>query len=151
MLEWYQADIATLPAALVRPAIVGPWLSRLEAELPTIAEQGLLDRLQRLQRLAYHLQAVDLDQLIAEDRRLSDQLLTDLFACASWERNPALPITVLPPREAAPPATAQHGLLAASADDPIGATLLIVDDHTLALARDRQVDSGVQPRPAGDA
>ncbi|MBA3845944.1 MAG: hypothetical protein H0X45_04795 [Planctomycetes bacterium] len=133
----YRVDVPTLLAALSADEMIERYARNLADELPSLADRSLAQLLRRFARIAGQAMAGGFDALAASDRANADALLTDIFAVATWHRweIPAestgeqdLPVDELP-----------RGLLGADVSTG-GASLWLIDDQTVALARARAVD-----------
>jgi hypothetical protein len=135
------------PPALVNALTDGDFLARyladIGAELPGLADRGMVNHLRRMSTLASRVLSSGLERLAAEDPAAADALLSDLFAVATYRGWP-LPVSALGLRELAVEALPRGLLGVDQAAD--GARLWLVDPETLALARTRESDE-VSERP----
>lgn len=136
LVRVYRTDPATLVAALTEPAMLGRYQQVVADELPSLADPALVRALRRLSATAQHATMRGFEEVARADLRAADELLTDLFAVATWhgwelpvedQAEQDLPLDGLP-----------RGLLAADAN-PDGASLWMIDGRTVALARSRTV------------
>jgi hypothetical protein len=133
----FRIDPPTLVSALCDASFLARYLDDIGAELPGLADRGMVIHLRRMSTLASRVLSSGLERLAAEDPGAADALLSDLFAVATYRGWP-LPVSALGLRELAVEGL-QRGLLGAdqAAD---GARLWLVDPETLALARTREAD-----------
>ncbi len=133
----FRIDPPGLVSALTAAPVLERYLDELSAELPGLADRGMINHLRRMNTLASRVLASGLEQLAGEDAAAADALLSDLFAVATYRGWP-LPATALGEQDL-PVAALPRGLLGAdlAAD---GARLWLIDPQTLALARSREAD-----------
>lgn len=133
----FDAEPAALVAALTEPDTVARWQANLADELPSLADRALQAHLRALARTAAAVLSEGFDVVCQRDVRAVDALLSDLLAVATWH-GWELPLTSIGERDL-PVEDLPRGLLAAdTAAD--GAKVWVLDDRTIALARDRVVD-----------
>jgi hypothetical protein len=133
----YRIDPPSLLAALAEPELLARYQQALGDELPSLADRALVRYLRKLTTLASRALAEGFDRVAEDDRIAADALLTDLFAVATYRGWP-LPIEPLGERDL-PVEALPRGMLGADAATD-GAKLWLIDDETLALARDREAD-----------
>lgn len=133
--ELFRTDPAALIEALAAPEMLARYLAAQEAELPAIADRPLLAHLRRLNQAAARMMGHGVTLCARQDPALTDALLTDLFAVATWN-GWDLPVERLGIQEV-DVAAAGRGLLGS---DPgrEGAGLWVVDHAQVALARERE-------------
>lgn len=132
----YRTDPPALVAFLTDSETLAKFQDSLADEVKSLADRALVKHIKRMSTLASAAQAHGFDTLARTDLAGADELLTDVFAVATWHRwdLPAedlgeqdLPVDDLP-----------RGLLAADAGTE-SARLWMLDGTTVALARARQV------------
>jgi hypothetical protein len=143
----YRIDPPTLVSALTERDFLARYLDDIGAELPGLADRGMVIHLRRMSTLASRVQVDGLEVLASEDAGAADALLTDLVAVATY-RGWTLPMVQLGVRDLAVE-TLPRGLLGADAGTD-GAHLWLIDPETIALARTRESDElseiGEHPR-----
>jgi hypothetical protein len=133
----YHVDQPALLTALTDEAFIARYQQAIADELPSLADRALVRFLRRQTTLATRALTDGFDRLAEQDTAAADTLLTDLFAVATWH-GWTLPIETLGERDL-PVEDLPRGLLGADqAND--GAKLWVIDQETIALARDRQAD-----------
>ncbi len=133
----YRIDPPSLLAALSDEAFIARYQSSLADELPGLADRALVRHLRRLSTSASRAVTSGFDHLAEADPSAADELLTDLFAVATWRSWP-LPLEVIGERDL-PVEDLPRGLLGQDVGTD-GAKLWLLDDETLALSRDREAD-----------
>jgi hypothetical protein len=134
----FRIDPPSLLAALSDEAFIARYQGALADELPGLADRALVRHLRRLSTIASRAVAGGFDRLAEADPGAADELLTDLFAVATWRAWP-LPLEQLGERDL-PVEGLPRGLLGQDAGSD-GAKLWLLDDETLALCRDREADT----------
>ena len=136
----YHVDQPSLLTALTDEALIAKYQSAIGDEIPSLADRALIRFLRKQITLATRALSEGFDRLAEQDTAAADELLTDLFAVATWH-GWELPIESLGEREL-PVEEIPRGLLGAdTASD--GAKLWVVDHETIALSRDRVADEAV--------
>lgn len=137
----YRTEPAALIAALTEPASLAKYQQRLAAEIPSCIERGLITHLRQLCTLASGAQAEGFDRVAERDAAAADALLSDLFAVATYDGWP-LPVEAMGESDL-PLDGLPRGILAADRSAE-GARVYLIDDQTIAIARNREVsDSAV--------
>lgn len=134
----YRTDVPALVAALGDPAMLVRYLQAVAEETPACADRALLAHLRRLNAIAGMVQAQGLQDAARADAARVDELLTDIFAVATWK---GWELPAADQGEADfDPAGLPRGLLGS---DPgrDGAGLWVADPATVALVRGRQADA----------
>jgi hypothetical protein len=136
----YHVDQPSLLTALTDEALIAKYQSAIGDEIPSLADRALIRFLRKQITLATRALSEGFDRLAEQDTAAADELLTDLFAVATWH-GWELPIESLGEREL-PVEEIPRGLLGAdTASD--GAKLWVIDHETIALSRDRIADEAV--------
>jgi hypothetical protein len=136
----YHIDQPSLLTALTDEALIAKYQSAIGDEIPSLADRALIRFLRKQITLATRALSEGFDRLAEQDTAAADELLTDLFAVATWH-GWELPIESLGEREL-PVEEIPRGLLGAdTASD--GAKLWVIDHETIALSRDRIADEAV--------
>ena len=136
----YHVDQSSLLTALTDEALIAKYQSAIGDEIPSLADRALIRFLRKQITLATRALSEGFDRLAEQDTAAADELLTDLFAVATWH-GWELPIESLGEREL-PVEEIPRGLLGAdTASD--GAKLWVIDHETIALSRDRIADEAV--------
>ena len=136
----YHVDPPSLLTALTDEALIAKYQSAIGDEIPSLADRALIRFLRKQITLATRALSEGFDRLAEQDTAAADELLTDLFAVATWH-GWELPIESLGEREL-PVEEIPRGLLGAdTASD--GAKLWVIDHETIALSRDRIADEAV--------
>ena len=136
----YHIDQPSLLTALTDEALIAKYQSTIGDEIPSLADRALIRFLRKQITLATRALSEGFDRLAEQDTAAADELLTDLFAVATWH-GWELPIESLGERDL-PVEEIPRGLLGAdTASD--GAKLWVIDHETLALSRDRVADEAV--------
>ena len=136
----YHIDQPSLLTALTDEALIAKYQSTIGDEIPSLADRALIRFLRKQITLANRALSEGFDRLAEQDTAAADELLTDLFAVATWH-GWELPIESLGERDL-PVEEIPRGLLGAdTASD--GAKLWVIDHETIALSRDRVADDAV--------
>ena len=136
----YHIDQPSLLTALTDEALITKYQSTIGDEIPSLADRALIRFLRKQITLATRALSEGFDRLAEQDTAAADELLTDLFAVATWH-GWELPIESLGERDL-PVEEIPRGLLGAdTASD--GAKLWVIDHETIALSRDRIADEAV--------
>ena len=136
----YHIDQPSLLTALTDEALIAKYQSTIGDEIPSLADRALIRFLRKQITLATRALSEGFDRLAEQDTAAADELLTDLFAVATWH-GWDLPIESLGERDL-PVEEIPRGLLGAdTASD--GAKLWVIDHETIALSRDRIADEAV--------
>ena len=136
----YHIDQPSLLTALTDEALITKYQSTIGDEIPSLADRALIRFLRKQITLATRALSEGFDRLAEQDTAAADELLTDLFAVATWH-GWDLPIESLGERDL-PVEEIPRGLLGAdTASD--GAKLWVIDHETIALSRDRIADEAV--------
>lgn len=136
----YHIDQPSLLTALTDEALIAKYQSTIGDEIPSLADRALIRFLRKQITLATRALSQGFDRLAEQDTAAADELLTDLFAVATWH-GWELPIESLGERDL-PVEEIPRGLLGAdTASD--GAKLWVIDHETIALSRDRIADEAV--------
>ena len=136
----YHIDQPSLLTALTDEALIAKYQSTIGDEIPSLADRALIRFLRKQITLANRALSEGFDRLAEQDTAAADELLTDLFAVATWH-GWELPIESLGERDL-PVEEIPRGLLGAdTASD--GAKLWVIDHETIALSRDRVADEAV--------
>jgi hypothetical protein len=136
----YHIDQPSLLTALTDEALIAKYQSAIGDEIPSLADRALIRFLRKQITLANRALSEGFDRLAEQDTGAADELLTDLFAVATWH-GWELPIESLGERDL-PVEEIPRGLLGAdTASD--GAKLWVIDHETIALSRDRVADEVV--------
>ena len=136
----YHVDQPSLLTALTDEALIAKYQSAIGDEIPSLADRALIRFLRKQITLATRALSEGFDRLAEQDTAAADELLTDLFAVATWH-GWELPIESLGERDL-PVEEIPRGLLGAdTASD--GAKLWVIDHETIALSRDRVADEAV--------
>ncbi len=136
----YHIDQPSLLTALTDEALIAKYQSTIGDEIPSLADRALIRFLRKQITLATRALSEGFDRLAEQDTAAADELLTDLFAVATWH-GWELPIESLGERDL-PVEEIPRGLLGAdTASD--GAKLWVIDHETIALSRDRIADEAV--------
>jgi hypothetical protein len=136
----YHIDQPSLLTALTDEALIAKYQSTIGDEIPSLADRALIRFLRKQITLATRALSEGFDRLAEQDTAAADELLTDLFAVATWH-GWELPIESLGERDL-PVEEIPRGLLGAdTASD--GAKLWVIDHETIALSRDRVADEAV--------
>jgi hypothetical protein len=136
----YHIDQPSLLTALTDEALIAKYQSTIGDEIPSLADRALIRFLRKQITLANRALSEGFDRLAEQDTAAADELLTDLFAVATWH-GWELPIESLGERDL-PVEEIPRGLLGAdTASD--GAKLWVIDHETIALSRDRVADEAL--------
>ncbi len=135
--EFWQGDLAAVLAWCQQPAVLDRYAHELDAELPGCGDASLLGHLRALQRQLALLTGYGLDGAQHQDAQLTDALLSDLLAVATWQHWHDLPLQAAGNGEL-PLEGGRPGLLG---QDPAEAgVLLLCFDNRIAICRHRQAD-----------
>lgn len=136
----YHVDQSSLLTALTDEALIAKYQSTIGEEIPSLADRALIRFLRKQITLATRALSEGFDRLAEHDTAAADELLTDLFAVATWH-GWELPIESLGERDL-PVEEIPRGLLGADTSSD-GAKLWVIDHETIALSRDRIADEAV--------
>lgn len=136
----YHIDQPSLLTALTDEALMAKYQSTIGDEIPSLADRALIRFLRKQVTLATRALSEGFDRLAEQDTAAADELLTDLFAVATWH-GWELPIESLGERDL-PVEEIPRGLLGADTSSD-GAKLWVIDHETIALSRDRVADEAV--------
>ena len=136
----YHIDQPSLLTALTDEALMAKYQSTIGDEIPSLADRALISFLRKQVTLATRALSEGFDRLAEQDTAAADELLTDLFAVATWH-GWELPIESLGERDL-PVEEIPRGLLGADTSSD-GAKLWVIDHETIALSRDRVADEAV--------
>jgi hypothetical protein len=130
----YRTDPPVLLAALSDPALVQRWLDQAADEVRGLADRALVSHIRELTRVASEVLGDGFERVAERDPHAADALLSDLLAVATWH-GWELPIEALGDLDL-PVEDLPRGLLAADQARE-GASVWLLDDRTVALARTR--------------
>lgn len=136
----YHIDQSSLLTALTDEALMAKYQSTIGDEIPSLADRALIRFLRKQITLVTRALSEGFDRLAEQDTAAADELLTDLFAVATWH-GWELPIESLGERDL-PVEEIPRGLLGADTSSD-GAKLWVIDHETIALSRDRIADEAV--------
>ncbi|MEK7415538.1 MAG: hypothetical protein AAB263_19715 [Planctomycetota bacterium] len=139
--ECYRTDPATLVESLSNPDLLNRYLVAQEAELPALADRALVRHIRQMCSLAAHALASGMTEIAKQNPAATDELLSDLFAVATWQRW-ELPVERLADDELAVDGL-PRGLLGADIGHG-GASVWVIDHAHVALARSREADEHVE-------
>jgi len=131
----YRTDPAVLLAALSDATLIQRWLDQTADEVKGLADRALVDHLRTLTRVACEVLGDGFERVAERDPHAADALISDLFAVATWH-GWDLPIEALGDLDL-PVDDLPRGLLAADRARE-GASVWLLDEHTVALARTRK-------------
>ncbi|MBA2479806.1 MAG: hypothetical protein H0V44_04015 [Planctomycetes bacterium] len=131
----YRIDAPTLVAALTQVDMLVRYEGAIGDEIPSLADRSLVRHLRRMSTLASRAMASGFDRLASDDEAAADELLSDVFAVATYRGWP-LPIADLGEREV-DVAGMPRGLLGADVSSE-SASVWLIDPATIALARTRE-------------
>jgi len=138
----FRTDPAALLAALSSEQALARWQETITDEARALADRALIRHLRALTAVAGQVRHEGVERVAQRDPAAVDALLSELFAVATWHGWP-LPIEPLGEQDLAVEGL-PRGLLGADASRD-GASLWLVDDQTVALARNRIVGSETEP------
>lgn len=131
----YRTDPPALVSFLTDYETLSRFQESIATEVKTLADRALVKHLKRMSTLASTAQAHGFEALARIDLSGADELLTDVFAVATWHHW-NLPVEDLGEQEL-PVDDLPRGLLAADAGTE-SAQLWMLDGTTVALSRSRQ-------------
>ena len=131
----YRTDPPSLVAVLTEITTLERYQETLSSETKALADRALIRHLKRMSTVASQAMAVGFDTLARTDLAQADELLTEVFAVATWH-GWELPIESLGEQEL-PVDDLPRGLLAADVGTE-SAQLWMLDGTTLALCRSRK-------------
>ena len=140
----YRTDPPTLVAALTQIELLQRYQDALALETKSLADRTLLRHVRRMSTLASQVMVGGFETVARNDLAGADELLTDLFAVATWH-DWDLPAERLGEQEL-PVDDLPRGLLAAD-QGAESAKLWLLDGTTVALSRARE--SGDQAEMPG--
>lgn len=133
----FRCDVPLLISTLTGAELLTRWQEAVGQELPSVADRPLLAHLKRLSSVATRVLSSGFEATARDELKLTDALLTDLFAVATWHQW-ALPVEDLGESDIDVNGVSR-GLLGADSSD--GAGLWVIDHATIALARQRQASN----------
>ena len=131
----FRTDPPSLVAVLTDVATLERYQETLASETKSLADRALVRHLKRMSTLASPAVAVGFETLARTDLANADELLTDVFAVATWH-GWELPVESLGEQEL-PVDDLPRGLLAADVSTE-SAQLWMLDGTTVALCRSRK-------------
>ena len=134
----YRIDPPSLVSALTDTDFLVRYQDALATEVKSLADRALIKHIKRVSTLASTAMAHGFETLARHDLAGADELLTDLFAVATWHAW-ELPVENLGEQDL-PVEGLPRGLLAADISTE-SAQLWMIDGRTLALSRSREAGS----------
>jgi hypothetical protein len=134
----FRADPPTLLAALSDAPLVQRWLAQQEEDLKSLVERALLTHIRQLTTIASRILAEGVERVAEQDTAAVDAFLSDAFAVATWH-GWELPLESLGELDV-PVEELPRGLLGADRSRE-GAQVWLLDDQTVAIARNRTVSA----------